>query len=204
MFHIAGGYLNILMQLHFGPKDIKCVTMMLFLIAIMSYKLIFFFRVVRSLSVITTMIMTCIFDLKVFIAVFIIVLFFFGMCVNIFGPNPQQEYSQLNVFVRNVVYCMRVSMGENQYGYFDVIQDREAYLFWFVWFAVFLIGCLIFLNFIIAEVCNSYQKVKDNIEALVYKERAALVKEAEDFLPQKWKNDPNWCPKYFVIREAEL
>ena len=121
MFHIIGGYLNILMQIHFGPKDIKCVVMMLFLIAIMSYKLIFFFRVVKSLSVITTMIMTCIFDLKVFIMVFIIVLSFFGACLNIFGPNPQKEFEQLNLFVRNIVYCMRVSMGESQYDYFDVI-----------------------------------------------------------------------------------
>lgn len=85
---------------------------------------------------------------------------------------------------------MRVSVGENQFDYVEIIQDSEAILFWCVWVLIFLFGCLIFLNFIIAEVCNSYQKVKDNIEAQVYKERAALVKEAEDFMPASWKEDP--------------
>ena len=39
---------------------------------------------------------------------------------------------------------------------------------------------LIFLNFIIAEVSNSYQKVRDNIDALVYQERSGLIQEVED------------------------
>jgi hypothetical protein len=36
------------------------------------------------------------------------------------------------------------------------------------------------MNFIIAEVSNSYTKVNEEINAFVYKDRAALVSEAED------------------------
>ena len=66
-----------------------------------------------------------------------------------------------------------------------------------------LVGCLIFLNFIISEVSSSYAKVKANVVCLVNRERAVMVKEAEDFLPERWLEDPAWYPSYIVIRAAE-
>jgi hypothetical protein len=44
------------------------------------------------------------------------------------------------------------------------------------------LSSLIFLNFIIAEVSNSYQRVKENIDALIYKERATLIQEVEGIM----------------------
>jgi len=38
-----------------------------------------------------------------------------------------------------------------------------------------IFSALIFLNFIIAEVSNSYNTVKQDIAARIYEERAALV-----------------------------
>jgi hypothetical protein len=46
-----------------------------------------------------------------------------------------------------------------------------------------MFSSLIFLNFIIAEVSATYERVKDQIEALIYKERASLIAEAEDIIP---------------------
>ena len=63
---------------------------------------------------------------------------------------------------------------------------------------------LVFLNFIIAEVCNSYQTVKDNIDSLIYKERAGLISEAEDVMTEKSKNNTNKFPKYIVSREVDI
>lgn len=59
---------------------------------------------------------------------------------------------------------------------------------------------LIFLNFIIAEVCNSYSEVKSNIEALIYKERAFLIAEAEDIMTKKSKSNSNLFPKFIISR----
>ena len=84
------------------------------------------------------------------------------------------------------------------------LQDSEQIVFWFLWLLVFLGGCLIFLNFIIAEVSASYAKVKEDIDALTYKERAKMVREAEDFVSDARKLEDTECfPKYFVIREKE-
>jgi len=67
-----------------------------------------------------------------------------------------------------------------------------------------IFSALIFLNFIIAEVSNSYQKVKSSIDALIYKERAGLIEEAEEIMPDKTrKNNKKKFPKYIVVRELE-
>lgn len=65
-------------------------------------------------------------------------------------------------------------------------------------------GCLIFSNFIIAEVSATYVTVKQDIDALIYKERANMVKEVEDFYTDEYKlTNKDKFPKYVVVRELE-
>ena len=67
-----------------------------------------------------------------------------------------------------------------------------------------IFSALIFLNFIIAEVSASYEKVKQNINSLIYKERAILINEAEDIMSERTrKYDQNKFPKFIVIRDME-
>jgi hypothetical protein len=67
-----------------------------------------------------------------------------------------------------------------------------------------IFSSLIFLNFIIAEVSNSYANVKENIDAMIYKERAQLINEAEDILSEKTKMTNKFkFPKYVVTRQIE-
>ena len=68
------------------------------------------------------------------------------------------------------------------------------------------VTCIIFLNFIIAEVSNSYQTVKDRIDVLIYQERAMLINEAEDMLKarfgvSKLREWTHLFPKYIISRE---
>ena len=71
-----------------------------------------------------------------------------------------------------------------------------------MWILMVFFSCLIFLNFIIAEVSNSYVVVKEDIDALVQKERAQLILEAEDVLTDSIKlYNKTKFPKYVVVRE---
>lgn len=77
-------------------------------------------------------------------------------------------------------------------------------MFWVVWVIMVIFSALIFLNFIIAEVSASYDTVKSNIDALIYKERAILINEAEDIMSNNTrKNNKLKFPKYIVIRDME-
>lgn len=77
-------------------------------------------------------------------------------------------------------------------------------MFWVIWVISVMFSSLIFLNFIIAEVSNSYQKIKDTIASLIYKERAVLVLEAEDLIPKIAREaQKDVFPKYIIIRSEE-
>lgn len=67
-----------------------------------------------------------------------------------------------------------------------------------------LFTALIFLNFIIAEVGNSYARVKENIFSYIYKERAKLISEAEELLSKKYKQSKkDMFPQYVIVRQLE-
>ena len=68
---------------------------------------------------------------------------------------------------------------------------------------VVVMTCIIFLNFIIAEASASYEKVKENLVAMINKEKANLIAEAENMYLDSWKNLSNF-PKYIIIRSIEV
>ena len=67
-----------------------------------------------------------------------------------------------------------------------------------------IFSALIFLNFIIAEVSNSYGKINSNINELVYKERAKLINESEDIMSDHVKaTNTTRFPKFIITREQD-
>ena len=75
-------------------------------------------------------------------------------------------------------------------------------LYWLVWLLMTVMTCIIFLNFIIAETSNSYQQVKDHMSAELYREKTALIDEAENVMLQMQRTEENF-PQYIIIREIE-
>lgn len=96
-------------------------------------------------------------------------------------------------------------MGNTDFNFLvdDHLDSDQHQLYWVCWVIVVIFSALIFLNFIIAEVSNSYSVVRQSIDALIYKERAGLINEAEDILTTKFKNNKYKFPKYIVAREID-
>jgi hypothetical protein len=49
------------------------------------------------------------------------------------------------------------------------MEDSDNFCFWIIWLAIVIITCVIFLNFIIAEACHSYEEVSENLEQFLCK-----------------------------------
>lgn len=112
------------------------------------------------------------------------------------------EYSHLSPFMGNFMSALRISLGDFDFTQLTVLTAEESITYWTLWVFIFLMGCLIFMNFIITEVGESYAKVLEDIDALIYKERSIMVKEIEDFLSDKFKEThDDIFPKYVVVRE---
>jgi len=96
---------------------------------------------------------------------------------------PGEDYSQIGFFWGTLIGTLRIAMGDFDFDPSLYLSPQENILYWFIWLCVVIMTCIIFLNFIIAEASNSYQNVKDNLTALVNKERASLIAEAESQIP---------------------
>jgi len=181
--HIVGGYTNVYLQQTLQPRHLLCQSLLCCLILVMLFKLFFFFRISKRFSIVTTMILACFYDVRIFMCVFAIMLTFFGACFNVLAVSPEPEYAALNKFIRNILNCFRISFGDSLFSQLRKQTPAEDRIYWFVWVLCFILACLIFLNFIIAEVIHSYHKAKRDIEAHVYKERASMIMAVEAFLP---------------------
>ena len=91
-------------------------------------------------------------------------------------------------------------MGDFEFAEIVTLPAFDFNMFWIVWLVVVLMTCIVFLNFIIAEVSASYQTVKDKVRGLIDKERAQMIKETEDIMLQSWKDNKELFPKYLISR----
>lgn len=62
----------------------------------------------------------------------------------------------IGLFFGNIVSVMRTSLADFDFGSSEYLTDSENKMYWFVWFLIVLMTCIIFLNFIIAEASSSY------------------------------------------------
>jgi hypothetical protein len=88
LINCFGGYLNIYIQRNHFDWDLG-IYIYTCIILTQLFKLFFFFRINEKFSIITSMIFTCIFDLRVFMLFFTVMTFFFGMTFNVFSRNLQ-------------------------------------------------------------------------------------------------------------------
>lgn len=126
-------------------------------------------KIFKSFSFIVTMMFQVVSDIKVFILFFIIMIVMFSMIFNVIAPPTNPEYSKVGLFAGNLLTTFRTSLGDFDFGALegDDLSQKQHIIFWVCWIIVILFSMLIFLSFIIAEVSNTYQTVKDRIESLI-------------------------------------
>ena len=95
-----------------------------------------------------------------------------------------------------------MSTGSYDFNAANILDDRENVMYWAIWLIIIVMTNVVFLNFIIAEACASYEKVSADLEAFVLKERSALIQESEEMTPERLKKD-SYYPKFLIIREME-
>ena len=200
------GFANIYMQLYQGTWSLQSKIVLMIVVVATMFKTFESLRVIQSYSYIVTMIRSVIYDLRVFFSFYTVVLLSFSMILDVVGRSKSEEYKEVGSMAANILATLRLSLGDFD---FSQISDQKLvymhYVFWAVWVFMVAFSSLIFLNFIIAEVGNSYAKCRDNITPTIYQERAILVAEAEDlYSVQQKDSDKLRFPKYIVTRKTEI
>lgn len=115
---------------------------------------------------------------------------------------PGEEYARLGVFVGSFFSVLRTSLGDFDFGASEYLTDEEDYMFWFIWFLIVIMTCIVFLNFIIAEASASYEKIKSRLDAEIFKAKTDLICEAEMMTFSRFKSK-EMLPKYIIIRHVD-
>ena len=116
---------------------------------------------------------------------------------------PGVEYQHIPKYARHCITMFRMSLGDFDFGESTNLSAFDNHWFWVTWCISVIVTMVVFLNFIIAEVGNSYNIVNEKIQGLIEKERSILIEEAEDMMLTKWKTNANLFPKYLIMREVE-
>ena len=75
---------------------------------------------------------------------------------------------------------LRVSIGDfSCIGSSTTLTVAENWIFWIIWLLAVIITNVVFLNFIVAEASASYAKVTETLEAIIQREKAAMIGEAQ-------------------------
>lgn len=73
------------------------------------------------------------------------------------------EYQMIGIFIGNIMSVLRMSLGDFDFNASEHLTFGENILYWITIFTVILMSCIVFLNFIIAEVANSYTRINTRI-----------------------------------------
>ena len=191
-------------------------------------KTVFFLRVIRRMTKLVIMINQVSKDLKEFVAFYGLNVVMFGVVFSILGyghcdeaneecrrvrdesdpeyedEHPGFEYAKVGgQFYANCFEIVRYSLGEFEFGSLKYFSEFEAKFFWGVWVIIVLFTCVVFMNFIIAEVNDSYSRVNRDVDGLISQQMWQLVDECEDMLGAGLKGDKKRLCKYIIKREIE-
>ena len=116
---------------------------------------------------------------------------------------PGYEYRNINEFAKNILIILRFSLGDFDFAATNHLNDFERTVFWITWVIIVLMTCVVFLNFIIAEVSESYQAVNSSVNEYILQEKAKMINESEDMMFTQMRENKRFFPKYIILRELE-
>lgn len=114
---------------------------------------------------------------------------------------PNEEYDVIGPLIGNIFFVLRCSVGDFDFNASTYLTPAENIIFWCGFISIFLMNCIVFLNFIISEIGATYEKTRAKIEGLVMKDKADLIMEAQE-MTLAFMNDRK-MPKYMIVRQVD-
>ncbi|CDW78024.1 UNKNOWN [Stylonychia lemnae] len=142
-------------------------------------------------------------DLKYFLLFFIIFILQFGMIfLVIFKAQQIDEYNGVNKLAYFLM-AFRISSGDFQLDDYHSQADGLVIFTWIIWLIAVLTLNIVFMNFIIAVISESYERVMQKLVAESYRVKANMIVEREQLFSQDELKLTKYFPNYIVIRRPQ-
>ena len=124
-------------------------------------KLCFLIRIFTKLAFLVRMLVNVFYDLRYFLVFFLIVLGMFTVLIHIIVDETNESYDGIRS-IAFFVLALRESIGD--YDTSTLIEGSDyKVLVWVLWFLIIIIGNIVFMNFIIAVVSESYENCMERM-----------------------------------------
>jgi len=94
--------------------------------------------------------------------------------------------------------AFRTSIGDYSFDDFSTADYYEIGLV--VWFFIMIVGNVVFMNFIIAVVNQSYEQCMSKMVVLQFKVKVDMIVERESMMREKELERIDWFPNFIVLR----
>ena len=162
------------------------------LLIIMAFlKLLFFIRIFEAYGFLVQMISACVQDLIPFLMSYWIFMIVFSICFVVLNMEIDPEVAEadgLNYFQKTILQTFRTSIGQlGMPTYHNIIRANKMnpsifntiniYLIWLIWAIQTFFMLVIMLNFLIAVITNTYERVNNYQKIISFKHKAELNEE---------------------------
>lgn len=130
-FHMSG-ICNLIFQFTGKASELRSLLSMTIVLILALIKSLFFLRIFDSLSYLVTLLRSVIYDLRIFMLFYAILMFMFSLIIGVLGLSnftatpelvkgmgtsvPGIEYKHIGLFIGNMIHVVRISIGDNDFG----------------------------------------------------------------------------------------
>ncbi|CDW82688.1 wd-40 repeat protein [Stylonychia lemnae] len=187
--------------LEFTYEDSDLLILNKILLIILCFiKLFYYLRIYEGLSALIQILTGVLSDLKYFFILFLIFISLFGtIFLVLFKADSINEYSGVSG-IAYFLMSFRISTGSYQLADYQN-QDNTLVIFsWILWIFAVLTLNIVFMNFIIAVISESYEIAMQHIIAQSYQVKAKMIAEREALFSQYDLSNQDFFPNYLVVR----
>ncbi|CDW79849.1 wd-40 repeat protein [Stylonychia lemnae] len=187
--------------LDFTNEDkINLILIKILVIVLTFMKLFFFLRIYDGFSFLVSMMAGVFKDLKYFLIFFIIFILQFGMIfLVLFKAQQIDEYNGVNKLAYFLM-AFRISSGDFQLDDFHTQEDLLVVFTWIIWLIAVMTLNIVFMNFIIAVISESYERVMQKLVAESYRVKAHMIVEREQLFSNQDLQSQKYFPNFIVAR----
>eukprot|EP00347_Sterkiella_histriomuscorum_P018211 403346367 len=174
----------------------SCMLILIFI------KLCEVLRVFQGFSYQVSMLKAVFMDLRFFIMLYAFVVIVYGLIFTLLKIKTSEEnieYDGISYF-GYFIMAFRASTGDFQIDNLYQLDETHIIFAWIVWISAVLFLNIVLLNFIIAVISESYEKVMQKMVAESFKIKAELIKERESYFSHADFQNQNYFPDYVIFR----
>ena len=119
------------------------------------------------------------FDLRYFLLLFSIFVYAFSLLLGVLVGGYDADYDGLGSSMALFFIALRTSLGDNEIADYQRAYDNQKSLAWMAWLMTIVVGNVVFMNFIIAVVQQSYENCMTKMVAQGYKVKVEMIIERE-------------------------